>query len=298
MKHNILILAAIAGLLFGCAKDKDLTGPVISLNSGSEYTANGSVVKTGGALRFGIIARPGNANITNLVIKKITPDGKIKVVLDSGMNSSGFSVNKIFYQNIEDTAKWIFQIMDKNRLFASTSITLYKDPHSAWGGILEYPGITMGYQANTTVGQFLCCATGKVFKGDSAGMAPDSIDIATYYLVDDNLPSPTFSSPGEYGGGIVEYYPFINSWKVKNYTKWDISVDSSPIPLTSYDACHNDSLLIVSYDDVWGKRKFKWATAGKVIPFLTAKGKKGLIHVISADENTQGTITFSMKVQQ
>lgn len=299
-KYFTLVLLFIAGLMLhsGCTKESDPVVPVISLNSGAGYTPDGSVVRTGGSLRFGITARAGDANITNLVIKKIMPNGSVKVVLDSGMNSAGFSVNEVFYQNVEDTATWVFQVMDKNRLISTASLVIYKDPDSQWGGIFEYPLIVMGYQENTVTGQFLCCASGKVFTGDSAGMASDSIDIATCYFMDDNIPSPTFTSPGEYGGGILEYYPFVSSWPVKNYTKWDISVDSDPVPATAYESCHNDSLLILSYDDVWGKRKFKWATAGDIIPFLTAKGKKGLIMVIAADETATGTISFSMKVQQ
>jgi len=123
------------------------------------------------------------------------------------------------------------------------------------------------------------------------------VDIITYYYVD-VTPSPTFSSAGETGGGITEYYPTISQWTTKNYTKWDISVDSNPVPVSDFDACHNDSLLIVRYDDVWGKRKFKWANAGDVIPFLTTAGKKGMIQVISVENDPAGTITFAMKIQQ
>jgi hypothetical protein len=299
-RYFTLVLLLIAGsiLYSGCKKESDPVVPVISLNTGGDYTPDGAVVMTGGALRFGITARPGDANITNLVIKKVMPAGSVKVMLDSGMNSTGFSVNEVFYQSIEDTANWVFQVMDKNRLISTASVKIYKDPNSQWGGICEYPLIVMGYQENTEYGQFLCCATGRVFKGDSAGLVSDSIDIATCYFVDDNLPSPTFTSPGEYGGGILEYYPFVSSWTVKNYTKWDISVDSDPVPASAYENCHNDSLLILSYDDVWGKRKFKWATSGDIIPFLTVRGKKGLIKVITAGETSAGTISFSMKVQQ
>jgi len=296
--HTCLLLIFLLTLLPGCKKEKDPAAPVISLSTGGVYTPNGSVTRTGGALHFGINSRPGDANITNLLIKKLMPNGSVKVVLDSGMNSAGFSVSETYYQSVEDTARWIFQIMDKNRVMVSTSLVLYKDPNSTWGGIFEYPLITMGYQDNTVTGQFLCCATGKVLQGDSAGLVSDLIDIATYYLVDDNLPSPTFSSPGEQGNGILEYYPFISSWSTKNYTKWDISVDANPIAASTYDACHNDSILIVSYNEGGGKRKFKWANVGDIIPFLTAKGKKGLIKVLTADEKSDGAITFSMKVQQ
>jgi hypothetical protein len=289
----ILILASCPS----CKKDKNPTPPSIQLLTGTDYTPAGAVIPIGGKLRFGITASATDANITNFVVKKILPDGSVKVVLDSGLNSTGFSVNETFYQNIEEEAKWTFQVMDKNRQFATTALTLYKDPNSAWGGILEFPSIVMGFQNSTTFGQFLIPSTGKVFFADSASLNQNLIEIITYYYVDVD-PSPTFSSAGETGGGIVDYYPAISSWTSKNYTKWDISVDANPIPVSTFDACHNDSILILSYNDVYGKRKFKWSDPGDVIPFLTASGKKGLIRVISVENDASGSITFAMKIQQ
>ncbi|MCK9203735.1 MAG: hypothetical protein M0P58_04770 [Bacteroidales bacterium] len=295
------ILLAILTILFtlpGCKKDKDPQPPVISLKTGSGYTPDGAIVAVGGPLKFGITASATDANITNFVVKKIMPDGAVKVVLDSGLNSTGFTINETFYQGVEDQVRWTIQVMDKNRLFATTAITILKDPNSTWGGIWDYGKIVMGYQNNTTCGQFLIPATGKVFFADSAALDQSLIDIVVYYFNDDNTPSPTLSSPGELGGGITTYYPQLAQWTTLRYTKWDVSVDGDPIPASSFDACHNDSLLIVSYDDVWGKRKFKWADAGKIIPFMTASGKKGLIKVLSADHDPAGKIEFALKIQQ
>jgi len=293
----VLLLAAVLSIFSSCKKDDD-DPPAISLRSGGDYTADKSVVAVGAPLKFGITATTGDANITNLVVKKILPDGDVRVVLDSGMNSAGFSLDRIFFQNIEDTAQWTFQVMDKNRLFATAHLIIYKDSLSAWGGIYEYYNITLGYQDNTQYGHFFCPATGAVYGEDSASFHAAGIDLAVYYFVDDNLPSPTFSSPGEQGWGVFDYYPYISGWTVKNYTKYDISVETDPIPVVAFDACHNDSLLIVSYDEVWGKKKYKWADPGEVLPFLTAHGKKGLIRVISADHQADGVITFNLKIQQ
>lgn len=302
MKKSLLYLLLgslmLSFIATSCQKDENPVPPAISLLSGDEYTAPGAVVVVGGKLRFGITATGPDANITNLVVKKIMPDGSVKVVLDSGLNTPAFSVNKTFYQNVEDEARWTFQVMDKNRQFATTAITIYKDPASAWGGIFEYNNIVMGFQNNTTHGHFLVPSTGKVYFADTAFLHQALIDIVTYYYDDGGIPSPTFSSPAETGGGITEYYPVIDSWSNKNYTKWDISVDTEPVPVAAFDACHNDSLLIVTYDDVWGKRKFKYAYPGVVIPFLTAAGKKGLVRVITADNDPAGAITFSLKIQQ
>jgi hypothetical protein len=95
-----------------------------------------------------------------------------------------------------------------------------------------------------------------------------------------------------------EYTPDGAVVKTGGMLRFGISVDGDPVPAEAYDQCHNDSLLIVAYDDVWGKRKFKWADPGDIIPFLTAKGKKGLLKVLSADHAATGTITFSLKIQQ
>jgi hypothetical protein len=300
MKSFILLLAflLLVILFSACKKDAKILPPSIILLSGPPYTADGSVIAVGHPILFGIRATSGSANITNLVVKKIIPDGSVKVVLDSGMNTTGFTLERTFYQNVEDTARWTFQLMDRNRLFATTALTLYKDPNSTWGGIFEYNSLTMGYQGSTEFGQFLDPSTGHVYFSDTASLYPAIIHIITYYFVDEELPSPTFSSAGELGGGITEYYPVIESWPVKNYTKWDISVDSDPVSAAAYESCHNDSLLIVSYDEVWGKRKFKWADPGDIIPFMTSTGKKGLIRVLSADHNPSGKIIFSMKIQQ
>lgn len=288
-----LVLAAPA-----CSKDEDPAPPSVALMTGSGYTPDGAVVAVGAPIKFGITASATNANITNLVVKKIMPDGSTKVMLDSGMNSTGFTIDKIFYQSVEEEAQWTVQIMDKNRLFATSALTIFKDPNSSWGGIYEFPSVTMGYQNNTAYGQFLVPSTGQVWFADSAGLNQSLIDIVTYYYEDENIPSPTLSSPGELGGGITEWYPQLEQWTTLRYTKWDISVDGDPIPVADFDACHNDSLLILSYDDVWGKRKFKWADAGKVIPFMTASGKKGLLKILRADHDPAGIIEFSLKIQQ
>lgn len=301
MKNKLACLSFLTSLLLwisACTKEKEPSPPMIQLLAGGIYTPNHSVLPIGAPVRFGIVATGTDIEITNLVIKKMTPGGQTTVMLDSGMNTSGFTVNEVFYQSVEDTAQWVFQLMDKNRQFATTSLTLYKDPNSSWGGIYEYPSITLGYQDNSQVGHFLNPSTGTIYTTDSAALFQEHIDIAVYYFIDENLPSPTFSSPGEQGGGILTYYPSLSTWTVKRYTKWDISVDADPVPAEAFNACHNDSLLILSYDDVWGKRKFKWSDPGDVIPFLTVGGKKGLIHVMAADHDPAGTITFALKIQQ
>lgn len=301
MKSKILLVLIFTSFVISgihCSKDSNPEPPVVTLKTGEPYTSDNSVVAVGRPVTFGIVSSGKDANLTNIVVKKIMPDNTVKVVFDSGMNTSSIDIKKVFYQSIEEEAQWTIQVMDKNRQFATAMINVFKDPNSAWGGIFEYPLITMGYQANTETGQFLNPGTGKIWQADSAGLVQQDIQIITYYYLDEGTPSPTFSSAGEQGGAIMEYYPVISDWEIKNQTKWDISVDSDPVNPVAYENCHNDSLITLSYDDVWGKRKFKWAGPGDIIPFMTAGGKKGLIRVISADQDPAGKISFSLKIQQ
>jgi hypothetical protein len=274
--------------------------PVVELIVDSTNTSNGDTVAVGHALNFELIAHGNSAPITNIVVKKKTLDGFEKTMMDTGVYSKFISLKLRFYQGVEEEAIWSFNIQDRNRMTAKKEIVIYKDPNSQFGGIMEFEKITMGYQNNTDYGQFLVPSTGKVYFIDSATIVQDQVNILTYFIIDDNTPSPVFSSPGEYDNFSTEasvFYPNIISWTKRNYTKWDISVDDAPISAAEFDNCHNDSLIILSYNDVWGKKKFKWANTGTVIPFMTNGGKKGLIKVLNAELENNGKIEFSMKIQ-
>jgi hypothetical protein len=299
-----LMLAGIIGMLsislVSCNKDEERKPPSINMLGGENYTHNGAVAEVGHALTFGIEASGDGANLTNFTVK-LRSGEETRTVMDSGMNSPSFTVNKTFYQGVEDTAEWIFTVMDKNRLMATTSIMIYKDPNSTFGGIRHYPSVILGMDQNDQIGQFFSPSTGDVWMEDSASMYPELIDVLVYFkMSEDNgvlLPSPTFSSPGEEGDGVFEIYPYLADWNTRNYTRWDIRADNG-VTNSAFDNAHNDSLLIVSYDDVWGKRKYKWAYAGTIIPFMTGGGKKGLVRVLQADTTAGGIIEFEMKIQQ
>ena len=300
--HKSIVLFSLLVFIISCNdNDEPNKPPAINFKSGAGYTADGSIVEVGGELFFGIQARASVANLTNFTIKKHTPDGEIITMMDTGMNCEVMDIEKIFYQSIEDTAEWVFSVMDKNRLSSSLQMTIYKDPESAYGGIYHYTGIKMGYQDNEEYGHFLDPFSGKVYFADSATMFQDNIHFLVYYIVDEDLPSPVFSSAGEmdnYSTEAQNFYPEIENWETRNFTLWDISVDDYPVSSETFDNAHNDSLLIVSYHEVWGKKKFKWATNGRVIPFRTTNGKFGMVKVVNADHTGSGTIEFDLKIQR
>lgn len=307
MKSNLLksivLIIATSSMIFleSCSKEEEKIPPVINFKPGPNYTLDGEEVMVGNKLLFGIQAQGNGANITNFTIKKLLVDGTSVTVMDTGLNAESLNVDKIYYQSVEEEVEWTFTVMDKNRMSSQISLTVFKDPDSQFGGIYYYPSITMGYQYNTEFGHFLDPFTGKVYFEDSATILQNNMHFLVYYIVDEDLPCPVFSSPGEMDNFSTEakiFYPCIIDWQMRRYTLWDISVDEDPIPVEAFDQAFNDSLLIVSYDDVWGKKKFKWATNGRIIPFQTADGKFGLVKVLNAEHAENGKIEFSIKIQQ
>jgi hypothetical protein len=151
----------------------------------------------------------------------------------------------------------------------------------------------MGYQGNSTYGHFLKMDDGTVYSTPDATANQSKVDLLIYYFTDGTGPSPTFSSPGDQDA--PDYYPEINSWPTKNYTKYDYV---TKITEAQFDAADNDSLLIKAYNEYWGRRKYKYAVAGTIFPFKTISGKIGLIKVLQADTQANGKITFAIKVQK
>jgi hypothetical protein len=304
MRNIVIVIIVFSLISFYCKKKEETPSPpLIEFLIVGEFTEDGDTLEIGDPVKFGIRAAGIDANITNFTIKRIS-DGETKTILDSGLNSTGFIVTEIYYQGVEDIAEWEFTVMDKNRIKSSISLTIYKDPNSTFGGIMEYSNIVMGYQQNSQFNHFFSPSLGLTLSNDSATQNQALVDILCYfnYSVDGsiNKPSPTFSSPGEDANEVGDlyniYYTFIKDWTTKNYTKYDIR-EINDVSIEDFNSAHNDSLLIVSYDDVWGKKKYKWATAGLIIPFKTAVGKKGLIYVVENDTTDTGKITFSMKIQ-
>jgi len=297
-----LMVSAFLWMMFfpSCEKDNTRKPPIIELISTENSTSNGDILEIGKPLVFRIKAEGFDANITNFTIK-ILSKGEYRTVLDSGLNARNFEVTETFYQGVEDTAKWVFSVMDKNRLEAFAELTVYKDPNSAFGGIFHYPSIIVGMDQNTEYGHFFSPSTGNVWMQDTAQMNQSLVDVLVYFkMSEDNgvlKPSPTFSSPGETENGAFEFYPYLADWTTLNYTKYDIRAENG-VTNAAFDNAHNDSLLIVSYDDAWGKRKYKWAYTGTIIPFMTAGGKKGILRVTYADTVATGIIEFEMKIQQ
>jgi hypothetical protein len=298
---RILIFGILTLVVLACKEDIQEQPPWISFKKGDKYSKSGDTIAVGHPLLFGIQARSDDSYLTNFTIRKKMKDGSQEVVMDTALYSKYLDIDKIFYQNIEPEVDWVFTVMDRNRMFATIQMRIFKDVHSVYGGIYYFPSIKLGFQKNTLYGHFLNPSSGLTYLSDSVHLYQNDIDILCYFKNDEVPPGPVLSSPGEmdnYSTDAQTFYPTIEQWNTRKYTLWDISIDNTPLSLADFESAHNDSLLIVSYNPVWGKKKYKWASAGKIIPFQTATGKHGLVRVLYSDNSDQGMMEIAVKIQR
>jgi len=297
---NILILICFIAILTNCNEDKDPAPASISLQKGGIYTDSDLTVSTGDQVHIKFEAIAGDGAITNLIITMTTDLGSEKA-LDSGLYSNSFVYEKAITYGAENFEKWTFTVRDKNGKTSAVSLTLTKDSHSVFGQITNFPSVLLGAHLNTLYGHFFSFADGKIYFADSATAKQDKIYLITYF--GDILSPPTeftLSSPGE--SDASSFYPLMTTWNLpKNEIRY--KADSVSISPAEFDASTNDSLIISNYTgSTSGKRKFKAARAGFVIPFQIVSGplsgKKGLMKVKSVNGTTNGTIELAIKIQK
>lgn len=299
---RLVVIVLILFIGFACKKE-DSNPPNVSLNQGNEYTQENQVVSIGQEIKFHVIAT-SDEPITNIVISYYIDNEQV-IKLDSGLYANDIDFSRTFYQDTKSNAIWEIMVMNKERQTASTSLNITGDPNSVYGAISEYNNVVIGMQDNTTDNLWINASTGVGYPKDSGSIMQEDIDFLCYfkYSIDNNVnrPSPTFSSPGEDENGIGElydeFYPVLTTWQTRNYTAWDIRANNG-VNISEYSNCHDDSLLIHSYDDTWGKKKYKWLEAGQFIPFRTSEGKHGIVEIVTADTTSQGKIVFNMKIQK
>jgi hypothetical protein len=287
-------------LISACVKQSDDKLPVITFITEPGYYSKDSIVKTGQNILVGIHASSEDEAITNLVVSLETPNGK-ETAIDSGLYKNSFLFSRNISFGAGDWEKWTFTVMDKNRNKASVSIRLERDTASVFGSIISYPSIILGTQHNANTGQFLLTSNGSVLTETAASAVQDLVNIILYYG-DLQVPETyyTFSSPNETDA--PNYYPSLNSWTTpKNEIRY--KADSLSISSSIFNACNNDSLIISNYTSATaGKRKFKNAKTGYVIPFQFSigptAGKRGLIYVKSCSSLPGGTMEIALKMQE
>lgn len=301
--YNLALIILLISTLLACDKNEDAKPPNVSLSQSEAYTQENEMVSIGAPIKLRIIAQ-SEEPITNIVIS-YKANNETFVKIDSGLYSKSLDFTRTFWQETKLNAVWEIQVMNKERQIAATTLAVSGDPNSTYGAINEYNNLSIGMQSSTSANPWFDAHTGISYPSDSGVIVQNEVDFLVYfkYSVDNNVnrPSPTFSSPAEDDNGLgelyEEYYPDLLNWENRNYTAWDITANNG-INLQKFEQCHDDSLLIHSFDDTWGKKKYKWLESGLFIPFQTSNGKHGIVEIISADTMAEGQIIFNMKIQK
>lgn len=295
----VLILCFISFLFIQCSEDESVSSnPFVLLKTGDAYTNNEAYIPVGGQLKFGISAVGDGFAITNLTIKRITVNGFV-TELDRGMyiKTGGLDTTVTFYKGNAEQETWKFSIMNSNRDTASVSLIVYKGSGSAYGDIDFFPSITIGYQNNSTLPNYVDVNTGLAYTSSTVTNNEALIDLVSYYYLSSGVSSPTISCPAY--NTAKSYYPLMNSWSTQNSTVYDYyTTDNNLISVAQFDAAQNDSLLVNGYRPANVSGTCKFCYTGKVIPFKNVQGKYGLIKVIHADEVDTGQIEIAIKIQK
>jgi len=282
-----------------CTKE-EATGelPFIILKQGNEFIADGAYIPVGGQLKFGISAVGGGSAITNFRVKRILSQESI-TELDKGLfvAEGGIDTTLVYVKSNDEQEIWNFFIMNENRDTASISLIIFKGDGSAYGDIRFFPSITLGYPANSQYLHFLDLDSGMAYPQGNVAGHEHEIDLAAFYYVTSGSPSPTLTCPAY--PSAMTHYPMFAGWAIKNSTLYDYKTsDNDLVSAEQFDLAENDSLLVAGYkpQNVSGLCKFCYT--GKIIPFKTAGGKYGMVKVIRADEQEDGSMEIAVKIQQ
>lgn len=284
-------------VISSCKDDEKANLPSLTLKTGGIYTNDSAYLALNDSIIIGIIGKGDGINITNLKITSRNDSNQIITLVDDGLNAESINIDKILYKGISTKEVLTISIMDRDRNSISKQITVFKDSTSGFSNIYHHTSIFLGYPSNASYGHYLDPFNGIVYSDSEVAGNEANIHIMSYYYLSSGNPSPTFICPGQ--DDAASQYPLISGWNVLNTTQYDYhSTDYNLISDEEFDACDNDSILIVSFDPQYTNPKCKFATSGKIVPFQTANGKYGLIKVVHADHAADGYMELEIKVQK
>jgi len=285
------ILVFIVVFFSSCTK-KDTDPPVITFDASGGLVFKDTVFPAGTNFKVSLIAEMGGSNITNFVIKNYH-DGQVTDYLYTGVNSETINITKILTKNVFDTEKWTFMVIDKNGKNASVSFNVYRDTSAGYQLVKVFPGVILGAQKNPAKGSFMSLKSGNTWFQPDAFNIQDSIELLYYF--DSTGDANTIASAGANIATFI--YPGSTSplyWSIRHETRFYKTAYSN----VDFNNVQNDSLLLVAYDEINGKRKAKNLAAGDVYSFKTAHARYGMFLVEQVLGADSGMVQFTIKIQK
>jgi hypothetical protein len=295
---QVSVFIIIFGFITSCKQDEEISRTSVILKTGVAYTSPREEVSTGGKINIGVLASGAGVPLTYIRIERISGNDT-SVQLDRGIyaGTEGYNEDFSFPKGSAESEIWRVLVMNADRDTASVKLLVRKGEGVDYGPINHFWPILVGMQNYAPTASYLSLETGTVYNAATVSGNEATIDLVPYFYVTSGLPSPTLTCPGYTSA--VGYYPIINNWTIKNTTLFDYyTSDNSLVSPAQFDAALNDSLLVTAYNPAKVSGNCKYAYAGRVIPFKTQSGKYGMIKVIAADKQEEGTILLEIKIQQ
>jgi hypothetical protein len=292
--YSLLAITFIFFIIFlGSCKKKETSLPNIYLKTDTGYVYKDTTMAVGNIFKIELTAEyGGDVNLTNIVIRN-EHDGIITNYFDTGVNTKAIRISKPLTKNVYDVEKWTFIAIDKNGGSASVSFITTKDPNSQFGQIKNYY-VTMGAQLSTLSGSFLSLNSGRTFFQDSAFLHQDSIEMLYYYDAIGSDANTIASPNANIDASVYTGSSGLSNWTIKNETRYY----KTTLSYNDFSTAMNDSILLVSYSEINGKRKAKNLIAGDIYSFKTIHNKYGLFYVENVSGLDTGYITVKILIQK
>lgn len=295
----ILVSVLLAGITIFSACKKDSTPEqffTFDLASGTGYITGDVTLPTGQPFKVGIVASASTDNtLTHLLINRVF-EGKTDIIFDTTLNLTAFNYDFNWVSRGEPGVEtWIFTITEStgSSLMKTFNITT----ESTTGPIYTYDQRILGGQQNPT-GPAFSSANGEVYDLASGKINAASVDWLYYF---GTVSSATITSPDDNdatkiftdGGTVEDPGPnALLTWSVRNATRFILINDT-----INWDAIQDDSELITLSQGA-SESAVRELQAGFYVAFITSQGKRGLIRINAINQEEDGTIDISVKVQQ
>lgn len=285
-----ILLIASAPFFTSCGTDEETTPPQILFNAASGYTTGDVTVPANSAIKIGIIANGTSSDLSRFTF---TQSGSTTPIVDSAISVKQYIQNfNLITAPVAGSVKLTFKVTQKDGETSELSLTIITSA-PVGGPIKNHTAKILGSYDNNTYGSSFGSADGTVYKMADAKTNAAKIDWMYFY---GSANQATIASPNDPTAATVfsDATNGLQTWSVRNDTRFQIV--TLPTGLT-WDAITTDKEIIPL---ATGASATKVATlsAGKYVSFNTVSGKMGLIRIEAVTGLADGTITYSVKVQQ
>lgn len=303
MKNVKLLLGLIAivslGMFMGCedTAEGDLS-PDISLKAGADYYVSGTTVAPGSLIKFGVTVTANaesGKKIQNVRVTR-TFNNSPTVVVDTSLNEDTFVQDWILTARNEAGEENIkIEAFDKDNESAEISFNIVTDAGLTKSLISH--DITLGAQ-NSATGSFCASFEGEVYTITELkdGNEYANVDIVYYYGATNK--SALFS-PKSIADNSITWSGSVptENWGTPNETLFNkvSAADYNDATYTSVETLGMSGDLHIANG---GRSPVDGLKSGDAYAFKTADGKYGVLSVTSVSGENDGTISFTVKIQE